>query len=205
LTFDNVLGILLEKTQAGGNVPGQEERDHYFGQLFGIECFVRSGVLSDKTRWLSVLDLLTKLSSKKSWLKPQCGYVIVQAVSQTTKKLAEATLEKLSGEGFAKTPEGVGIWIAALDRFPEMKVPAQPWRHPLAATSLGSLPAALKDSGRETSSEENGSKKPKQGNWTAQLHFVWDLILAHYAKLGAQPKGDAAEQFKQFWNRVVDG
>jgi DNA polymerase phi len=206
LTFDKVLGILLEKTHAGGNVPGQEERDHYFGQLFGIESFVRSGVLfADKGRWLSVLDLLLKLAGKKSWLKSQCGYVIVQAVLQMNKKLAESTLEKLSEEGFAKTPEGVGIWIAALDRFPDMKVPAQPWRHPLAATSLAALPAALKDSGREPSSEENGNKKPKQGNWTAQLHFVWDLILAHYIKLAAQPKSDAAEVFKQFWNRVVDG
>ncbi|KAK4129009.1 hypothetical protein N657DRAFT_49938 [Parathielavia appendiculata] len=203
LTFDKVLGILLEKTHGGGS--GQEERDHYFGQLFGIESFVRSGVLfADKTRWFLVLDLLLRMAGRKSWLKSQCGYVIVQAVSQMNINLAENTLEKLSGEGLAKTPEGVGIWIAALDRFPEMKVPAQPWRHPLAVTSLPALPAALKDSGREASSDENGNKKPKQGNWTAQLHFVWDLILAHYVKLGAQRNGDAPEQFKQFWNRVVD-
>ncbi|GAB1310759.1 DNA-directed DNA polymerase [Madurella fahalii] len=205
LTFEKVLGILVEKTQAGGNVPGQEERDHYFGQLFGLECFVRAGILfADKSRWLSVLDILLKLSTKKSWLKSQCGYVVVQALSQMKKKLAENTLQKLADEGFAKTPEGVGIWIAALDRFPDIKTPAQPWRDPLATTSLTSLPAALKDSGREASNEGNGSKKPKQGNWTAQLHFVWDLILAHFVKLGGQSEGDAAEQFKQFWNRVID-
>ncbi len=200
LTFDRVLGILLEKTQAGGSGSGQEERDHYFGQLFGIECFVRAGVLfGDKERWLAVLDLLVKLAAKKSWLKPQCGYVVVQAVAQMKKKLAEATLEKLAEEGFAKTPEGVGIWIAALDKFPDVKVPAQPWKHPLAVASLGALPAALKDSGREASNEDSGNKKAKQGNWTAQLHFVWDLILAHFVK------NDSAEEFKQFWNRVVDG
>ncbi|KAL2270276.1 hypothetical protein VTJ83DRAFT_2460 [Remersonia thermophila] len=205
LTFDKVLGILLEKTQAGGNVPGQEERDHYFGQLFGIECFVRAGVLfSDKTRWPAVLDLLVKLASKKTWLKSQCGYVIVQAVAQMDKKDAEKTLEQLAQEGFAKTPEGVGIWIAALDRFPDMKVPAQPWKHPLAAASLSALPAALKDSGKETQNDEKGGKQPKQGTWTAQLHFVWDLILAYFVKLGAQSKNDAPEVFKQFWNRVVD-
>lgn len=204
LPFDRVLAILLEKTQAVGSVPGQEERDHFFGQLFGIECFVRAGILfADKERWALVLDLLLKLSAKKSWLKSQCGYVIVQAVSQMKKKVAEHTLEKLAEEGFAKSPEGVGIWITALDRFPQMKVPAQPWQHPLAATSLAALPAALKNSGRET--EDKGSKKPKQGSWTAQLHFVWDLILAHFVKVGAESKSDASEQFKQFWNRVVDG
>lgn len=206
LTFDKVLGILVEKTQPGGNVPGQEERDHYFGQLFGLECFVRAGILFvDKSRWMSVLDILLGLSAKKSWLRSQCGYVVVQAVSQMKKKVAELTLQKLADEGFAKTPEGVGIWIAALDRFPDMKTPAQPWRDPLAVTSLSTLPAALKDSGREASGDENGGKRPKQGNWTAQLHFVWDLILSRFVKLGEQSEGDAAEQFKQFWNRVVDG
>jgi DNA polymerase phi len=206
LTFEKVLGILVEKTQAGGNIPGQEERDHYFGQLFGIECFVRSGVLfSDKTRWPAVLDLLVKLAAKKAWLKSQCGYVIVQAIAQMNKKAAEKTLERLAEEGFGKTPEGVGIWIAALDRFPDMKVPAQPWKHPLAAASLPSLPAALKDSGKETQSDEKGAKQPKQGTWAAQLHFVWDLILAHFVKLGSQSKDDTPELFKQFWNRVVDG
>lgn len=204
LTFDKVLGILIEKTQAGGNVPGQEERDRFFGQLFGIECFVRSGILfSDKRRWLAMLDLVLGLGQKKSWLKSQCGFVIVQAMSQMKKKLAEKTLQKLADEGYAKTPEGVGIWIAALDRFPDMDVPAQPWKNPLAAASLQALPPVLKDSGKEKT--EQGGPKQKQGNWSAQLHFVWDLILAHYLKLAAKNEADAATEFKPFWNRVVDG
>ncbi|KAK3362300.1 DNA polymerase phi-domain-containing protein [Lasiosphaeria hispida] len=205
LTFDKVLGILVEKTQAGGNIPGQEERDRYYGQLFGIECFVRAGILfTDKSKWLSVLDMLLQLAQKKSWLRSQCGYVIVQAISEMKKKLAEKTLQKLVDEGFANNPEGVGIWITALDRFPDMQVPTQPWQNPLAAASLAALPAVLKDSGREATSEQNGANKPKQGGWTAQIHFVWDIILAHFLKHGDQDEADAAEQLKQFWNRVVD-
>ena len=203
LSFDKVLAILVEKTQAGGNIPGQEERDRYFGQLFGIECFVRSGTLfSDKRRWLAILDLLLSLAQKKSWLKSQCGYVMVQAVSQMKKKLAEKTLEKLAAEGFAKTSEGVGVWIAALDRFPGMQVPAQPWRNPLAPASLQALPPVLKDSGREPTGEQ-GSKQ-KQGGWSPQLHFVWDLILAHFVKLFKEDP-NAVDEFRQFWKRIVDG
>jgi len=203
LDFDKVLAILVEKTQAGGNIPGQEERDRFFGQLFGVECFVRSGILfSDKRRWLAVLDLLLGLAQKKSWLKSQCGYVVVQAISKMKKKLVEKTLEKLVELGFAKTPEGVGIWIAALDRFPDMKVPAQPWRNPLASSSLQALPPVLKDSGREPSTEHGN--KPKQGNWSAQLHFVWDLILAHFVKLASEHP-EAADELKVFWKRIVDG
>lgn len=206
MTFEEVRKILVRSTTPFGNLGGQEDRNHWFGQLFGIECFVRAGVVAeDKEKWFMVLDLLVELSHKKSWLKPQCGFIIVQAVSQMKKNLAEETLKKLADQGFSKTPEGVAIWLAALDRFPDMKIPAQPWRDPLAASSLSALPAALKDSGRDQSNDEVGGKKPKQGNWTAQLHFVWDLILARFAKLGAKSEDDASEQFKQFWSRVVDG
>ncbi|KAK0667339.1 DNA polymerase phi-domain-containing protein [Cercophora samala] len=204
LDFEEVKKILVKSTTPFGNLAGQEERNHWFGQLFGVECFVRSGVLfQDEKKWEEILGMLLGLSTKKSWLKTQCGYVIVQAVAQMGKKMAEETLAKLAEEGFAKTPEGVGIWITALDRFPDMKVPAQPWRNPLAGSSLAALPAALKDSGREQTSDDGG-KKPKAGNWTAQLHFVWDLILAHFAKAGQKSESEAAEQFEQFWGRVVD-
>ncbi|KAK4180818.1 DNA polymerase phi-domain-containing protein [Triangularia setosa] len=204
LNFDEVKKILVKSTTPFGNLAGQEERNHWFGQLFGMECFVRSGILfQDQKKWGEILGLLLELSMKKSWLKTQCGYVIVQAIAQMGKKMAEETLAKLAEEGFAKTPEGVGIWITALDRFPDMKVPSQPWRNPLAGNSLASLPAALKDSGREQMGDDGG-KKPKAGNWTAQLHFVWDLILEHFAKAGQKSEGEASEQFEQFWNRVVD-
>ncbi|KAK4192844.1 DNA polymerase V [Podospora australis] len=211
LTFDEARKILVRSTTPFGNPSGQEERNHWFGQLFGIECFVRSGILfgeSNNERWSEILDLLLELSRKKSWLKPQCGYVVVQAVEKMDQKLVESTLQKLADEGFAKTPEGVGIWITALDKFPNLKVPAQPWKNPLATTSLAALPAALKDSGREEPSQEtNGVGKKqqiKQGSWTAQLHFVWDLIPKHFEKLGKKSEDEASEQFKQFWNRVVD-
>ncbi|KAM7199281.1 DNA polymerase V [Rhypophila sp. PSN 637] len=225
LTFEKVLNILVEKTSPGGGSSsgaggiggGQAERDHYFGQVFGIECFVRSGILwAEEKRWEAVLQILLKLMQKKSWLRSQCGWIIVQAVQYMSEPaMVEETLLVLIEEGIVKTPEGVGIWIVALDKFPDLKLPkASPWRNPLATTTLQSLPPVLKDSGRDTSnqntsqndqqSEGSGKKGPKQANWTAQLHFVWDLIVAHYAKLGKSADAAAAEQFRQFWERVVD-
>lgn len=201
LTFEKVLDILSEKTQAIGNIPGQEERDYFFGQLFGIECFVRAGILfSDLARWNAVLDLLLKLANKKVWLRSQCGWVIVQSVDQMHQKDAKITLEKVADAGLAKTPEGVAIWLVARDRFPELKV--KPWPNPLANKSLSELAAVLKESFQDFSKEQGDrAQKNKQASWTAQLHFVWDIILAHYVKQGAAE----AEEFEQFWTRVVDG
>ncbi|KAM0253310.1 hypothetical protein ACHAQJ_007364 [Trichoderma viride] len=200
LTFDKVLGFLLEKAQIVGNIPGQEERDIFFGQLFGIECFVKSRTLfSEPSRWNTILEELLKLSNKKVWLKSQCGWVLVQALQQMNQAQAKATLEKLSNAGVAKTPEGVAVWMVALDRFPNLNV--KPWQHPLSRKSLGDLAAILKesfnDSNRDSSSN---SRNNKQATWTAQLHFVWDLILNHYLKAG----DSGAEDFAQFWSRVVD-
>ncbi|KAM0427501.1 hypothetical protein ACHAPT_007461 [Fusarium lateritium] len=201
LTFDKVLQILTEKTQAVGNIPGQEERDHFFGQLFGIESFVRAGILfRDLSRWNTVLELLLKLANKKVWLRSQCGWVIVQSVEQMKQKDAEATLEKVSEANLGKTPEGIAIWLVATSKFPDLKV--KPWRSsPLSKKSLGDVAAVLRESFQEQTKDQNDrGQKNKQASWTAQLHFVWDIILAHYIKGGESQVDD----FEQFWTRVVD-
>ncbi|KAF5662355.1 DNA polymerase V [Fusarium heterosporum] len=200
LTFDKVLEILTEKIQTIGNIPGQEERDHFFGQLFGIESFVRAGILfRDISRWNTILDLLLKLASKKVWLRSQCGWVIVQSIEQMNKKQVEATLEKVSEANLAKTPEGVAIWLVALNKFSDLKV--KPWRDPLSKKSFGDLAAVLRESFQDFSKDQpERAQKNKQTSWTAQLHYVWDLLLAHYIKSGEAGAGD----FQQFWARVVD-
>ncbi|RSL39825.1 hypothetical protein CEP53_013778 [Fusarium sp. AF-6] len=201
LSFDKVLQILTEKTQAIGNIPGQEERDHFFGQLFGIESFVRANILfRDISRWNTVLDLLLKLASKKVWLRSQCGWVIVQSIEQMKQKDAEATLEKVSEANLGKTPEGVAIWLVATSKFPDLKV--KPWKSsPLSKKSLGDVAAVLRESFQDQNKEQNErGQKNKQASWTAQLHFVWDIILAHYIKAGESE----VHEFEQFWTRVVD-
>lgn len=202
LAFHKTVRILMDKTQPVGNIPGQEERDHYLGQLFGLECFVSSRVIfAEPTRWNMVLDLLLKIAQRKVWLRSQCGWVVVQALQQMDQKAAEATLQQIVDANMAKTADGVAFWITAVSRYPGIKV--KPWKHhPLATKTLGDLASVLKESFNESSKDPNDKKgnAPKQANWTAQLHFVWDIILAYYAGEGVK-----ADEFDQFWQRVVDG
>lgn len=205
LTFDFVLNTLMERTKPVGNIAGQEEKDHYFGQLFGIECFVRAKIVfDDVARWHTILELLLKLAKKKIWLKPQCAWVIVQSASQMDQKIAEETLQKLDEAGWAKTPEAVAITVVFTERFPKIKLPSKAWRDFLSTKYLGELPAVLKDSGKSETNGQESAQKQTQGHWTAQLHFVWDIILAHYVKLASTKAKDASDHFKQFWSRVVD-
>lgn len=205
LTFNFVLETLMERTKSVGNIAGQEERDYYFGQLFGIECFVRAKVLfSDLTRWNTILDLLLELAKKKIWLKPQCAWIIAQAAPQMDQKIAEETLHKIDLAAWAKSPEAVALTVVFTERFPKIKLPSKSWRDFLSSKYLGELPPVLKDSGKQDSNSQDSSSNQRQGNWTAQLHFVWDIILAHYIKLAAAKSGDASNSFKLFWSRVVD-
>jgi len=201
LDFDTVLQILTEKIQVIGNIPGQEERDQYWGQFFGLSAFVQAGILfHDISRWNTVLDLLLKLAAKKVWLRSQCGGAIVRALDQMNQKQAKATLEKVAEANLAKTPEGVAIWLVALTRFPDLKV--KPWSDPLSKKSFGDLAAVLRESFQDFDKDQpERGQKNKQASWTAQSHYVWDILLAHYLKEGEAK----AEEFQQFWARVVDG
>ncbi|KAI0546537.1 DNA polymerase phi-domain-containing protein [Xylaria curta] len=202
LTFDKVLKVLVDVTTTGANMPGQEERDYYFGRLFGLQCFVEAKIIfADSTRWPKVLDLLLEMAQKKVWIRSHCGWVIVECLPQMGQKDAEAALRKFSDIGLAKTAEGVGIWLRARSCYPSLKVPAKPWVDPLNPAALPEVARVLKENVANDTGEDAAVPKIKQSNWTAQLHFVWDLILA---ALLDSDKDSIKEQAKLFWTTVID-
>lgn len=207
LPFSTVLDILLEKTKPNGALPGQEERDLYYGQLFGLQCFIESKVLfGDNDRWSQVMGLLLELANKKVWLRSQCVWLILETLPQMGEAKAIETIQQLIKIGLGKTAEGVGLWLRATTCYPEIKMPSKPWSHPLATKSLPELANVLKDNVKQ----DDGAKdavviKAKSGSWNAQLHFVWDLILAYYIERCQTSKTNDAGDFKLFWSTVIDG
>ncbi|KAI1498821.1 DNA polymerase phi-domain-containing protein [Biscogniauxia marginata] len=205
LTFDKVLNILIENTKSSGNIPGQEERDFYFGRLFGLQCFVEAKVLfDDESRWPKVLDILLQMADKKVWMRSHCGWVIVESLPQMGQTRAEETLRKLSDIGLGKTAEGIGMWLRARSSYPTMKIPSKPWQDPMSPAVLPELARVLKENVAQDTGEDKIVAKIKQSNWTAQLHFVWDLILAHFLQQHEMGKKHNEDHFKLFWTTVVD-
>lgn len=205
LAFDKVLGFLIAKTKPDGDLSGQEEKDHFLGLLFGLQSFVRAEILfGNNETWTPILGKLLELAKKKPWTREECGWVIVEALAQMSQRHAEYTLNKLYEEGLALSPEGVGIWLTARNRFPDMKFPSKPWGHsgnPLE--HLKSLAKALKES---SSDDEKNSQRAKQtGNWNPQLHFVWDIVLAQYALAVKSKAHGVKKEFENFWKVAVDG
>lgn len=206
LTFDNVLEVLVEATVTGGNVPGQEERDYFFGRLFGVQCFVEAKILfQEKTRWPQVLDLLLEMAQKKVWIRSHCGWVIVECLPQMGQEGAEEALQKFSDMGLGKTAEGVGIWLRARSCYPTMKFPPKPWADPLSPAALPEVARVLKENIAKDTGEDAAVAKLKQSNWTAQLHFVWDLCLTTLLESDVTDKTETKDQLKLFWTTVIDG
>jgi DNA polymerase phi len=206
LTFDKVLGFLVAKTKPDGDLSGQEEKDHFLGLLFGLQSFVRAKILfGDEDRWDTILGKLLELAKKKPWIREECGWVIVEALAQMDQSQAEHTLVSLHDAGLALSPEGVGIWLTAKNRFPDMKFPTKPWGqsgNPLE--HLKSLAKALKESSNEDESDKT-KQAMQTGNWNPQLHFVWKVVLAQYAEAATEKKHGIKSEFENFWKVAVDG
>lgn len=204
LTFDTVLGFLVAKTKPDGDLSGQEEKDHHLGMLFGLQSFVRAKILfSDDERWNIILDKLLGLSKKKPWIREECGWVIMEALPQMSQSQAESTLTKLLDSGLALSPEGVGIWLTARSRFPDMKFPSKPWGqtgNPLEHLKL--LGKALKESSSHDDGTKNSLQANQTGNWNPKLHFIWDVVLTQYA---TTKDGEVKSDFQNFWKVAVDG
>jgi DNA polymerase phi len=205
LTFDKVLNILVQKTKPDGDLSGQEEKDHALGLLFGLQCFVRAKVLfledNSEHRWEKVFAALMLLAEKKPWLREEIGWVIVESLVQMSQTQAETTLEKLVAAGLASTSEGVGIWLTARKRFPDMRFPSKPWGssgNPLE--HLKTLAKALK----ESSDPQDEKKMKEKGNWNPALHFVWGLVVDTYIAGAMAGQEDVAREFEKFWKVAVD-
>jgi DNA polymerase phi len=206
LTFDKVVGILVAKTKPDGDLSGQEEKDHFLGLLFGLQSFVKAKILfSNREKWTAILEKLLNLAKKKPWIREECGWVVVEALAQMNQGQAESTLEQLQNVGLAQSPEGVGIWLTARNRFPDMTLPNKPWGqggNPLE--HLKSLAKALKESSLNEDGEKTQQAK-QTGNWNAQLHWVWNVVLANYDAAVKLKTHGIKSEFENFWKVAVDG
>ncbi|ODH48524.1 hypothetical protein GX48_05393 [Paracoccidioides brasiliensis] len=224
LDVSKTIGIWETQSNPGGSVSGQEERDHYFGRIFGAEAIIKSSVLFQPQtpfeEWSKILSMLFDLAKKKPWLREECGWIIFCSLRdiQTHKfdvKYVEAALDSLCQNGLAKSPEGVAIWTVAKDLFPAMKFPEGVWKHgsPLDVREKATLAKIMKETSESEPEpgKENGVAK-NSGVWNPKLHFTWDVVLQKlYAQLpelngslNDKNSKDTQASFMDFWTEVID-
>ena len=183
---------------------------------------INSGVLFDTTehlpQWSSLLDLIFELAKQKSWLREECGWILFEAVKilgggSYRHQYVQQIIDKLHHYGLAKTSEGVAIWIAASERFAEVKFPQDTWHknNPLHQREKQNLALILKEASPSINIKDSGDgpQAPQKGTWASKLHFAWAVILDHLPDFTSSTN----ETFKSppgttdlvtFWDECVD-
>lgn len=159
------------------------------------------------------------LAQEKPWLREECGWVIYRCIydlsaQKADAKFVEAALECLSQHELVRTPEGVAIWLAAKDLFPNASFPSKAWKHddPLDEKERNQLAKVMKDSSStETGKESQENKLKSSGVWNSKLHFAWDAVINRFMDVPANgdrksKKGFSSSRlsFVDFWTEVVD-
>lgn len=163
-------------------------------------------------QWTQVLALVFELAQKKPWIREECGWIIYQciydlAARKMDAKYVEAALEGLCSHDIARSPEGVAIWLAAKDMFPNATFPSKVWKHddPLDTKERTSLSKIMKESGASANEGENKANIAKtSGTWHSKLHFAWDAVLSRTSVEAKEKSKKSRLSYSDFWTEVVD-
>ncbi|WBW71318.1 rRNA processing protein Pol5 [Schizosaccharomyces osmophilus] len=207
ITAQQVLELLVKHNTVTGNLKGQEERDYYFGLLFGLQTISFSSVLqrksSSKDDFQRMVDLLVQLSDKKSWLRDTCFLVLYDLVKQIpvlsyASEAYDIVDKLLQTTAVSKSSEGIGLYLC-MSHLPE-NVKTHPtsmsgWDpvYPLHKSNLVTLSKVL----RQVEVQEMGGQ---HSAWKQKLPYVWRFLFNEY-------KNNSNKQlapFENFWNVVVD-
>ncbi|EXJ61462.1 uncharacterized protein A1O5_11778 [Cladophialophora psammophila CBS 110553] len=225
VSVSTVIDILEAETLPEKGTSGQDERDHYFGRVFGADAILKSGTLfckkADQSHFKRLLDIVCALAVKKPWLRQECGWVIYNCIvsdeNELPEKFALEISESLVATKLIRTPEGVAIWLVTSRRFPNAKLPKSAWKsgHPLAKKDVNILADILKDARVQQAEGESELNAQGSARWSANLHFAWDIVLAETFpntpdasgdRKGAKKsaRNDNKLAFDLFWKVVVD-
>lgn len=223
-SLSGIIDILEAQSSPESGTSGQDERDHYFGRVFGAEAILKSGlcfVKGNEGEFNRLLELLCALALKKPWLRQECGWILFNCIASQENELSDVAavqiVDKLVLHKLIRTPEGVAVWLATASRFPKAKLPKSAWKggYPLASTDVRTLADILKDARALPNQQDSDLSAQGSARWSANLHFAWDVVLAEiFANVQAKPQGSKGVKntasmrdrisFELFWNVVVD-
>lgn len=184
----------------------KEERDFYFGKLFGFSALIQSGILLRPTTSVenisTIIQQLLSLASTKPWLrepsaKAMCGLIDLLPRIDNAKVVADEICGTLDKKGLTRSQDGAAI-LLALGALPA-KIRPRPsekvWQHgdPLHSSNMSLLSKVLKD----VPGEEDAVKE--SGNFKNHPHFLWTFILR---KNWSEPKD--AHAFQSLWDKTIE-
>ena len=203
--FDRPLQAILTYTDLTGK-KGQELRDAYLGRLFGLVAVLKSDVGLNQQLTTSVWEEHFKAMFgmlEPRWVSRDFGSMLYgYLTSDGGLKLETARVQTIVDVAhkkraeFFKQPEGVGIWIAITQGWPDIQWPKGVWHHdnPLSSKERSKLGSVMLEN-----ATSDFDRKTLSGSRQVTPSFAWNLVLS---KLFGTSK---PKRFSQFWDEVVAG
>lgn len=219
-----IVDMLDRLTVPESGTTADDERDHYFGRLFGVAALFKSDILFERPeppQWRRVLEILCDLAIQKPWMREQCGWVIVDCIttgaSEAMEGFAIDAVKVLEAKKIVRSQEGLAIWLTITSRFPGANLPRSVWKYgdPLAVRDVKLLADILKDA-HTLPQDDSDTEAQGSASWSPHLHFAWDFVLSELFQEHENPDNDNKNgigkssnheriTFEFFWQKVVDG
>ncbi|KAK5712586.1 DNA-directed DNA polymerase [Elasticomyces elasticus] len=185
LTLAKATEKSIRLTRADGKLSRQEQREHLLGRRFAYQAILRSNVALRK----EVADDDWQHAMLYEYLKSTDG-------ARMSASRVQALLDGLRQAKLLKTAEGVALWLATEDQWPEA-LPKGVWskKSPMSAEEQPTLKKILLGSLAE---DEDDTKHMKSGTRQAQPNFVWKAVLEWLYQR------NISHDFERFWQEVVE-
>ncbi|KAI8325305.1 hypothetical protein GQ54DRAFT_283343 [Martensiomyces pterosporus] len=206
-----ILEILMNHTKGKKSMNGQEERDMWFGRVFGLMALIQSGIITRASTTQSEIDKiiteLTDIAAKKSYLR-ELAYVTMSHMVPVigdfsfSIEIIGKFVEVALNNGSIQTPDELYLAMLLRRAHPQYNWGAAfpGWRglHFFDARNLSSLKAIL----CESSSEDTALFS----TWHPQLHIVWDEIIDMYfsKERATELQRLKPAEFPALWDSVVE-
>ncbi|TKA73437.1 hypothetical protein B0A55_06092 [Friedmanniomyces simplex] len=198
----------IRLTRPEGKVSRQEQREHLLGRRFAFQAILRTNVALRKevpeADWQVYVKAVIDLASHKDWLRTECSTMLYEYLesaegARLTATRVQGLVEALRQAKLLKTAEGVALWLAISERWPDT-LPKGVWakKSPMSADEQTTLKKILLGSSAEDEEETTNVKSLQSGTRQAQPNFVWKAVL------GWLYQRNVSHDFERFWHEVVE-
>ncbi|TPX35785.1 hypothetical protein SmJEL517_g01918 [Synchytrium microbalum] len=128
--LSRLIELLLSVSEISGSMKSQEERDGYFGRIFGFQSFAISGIMSRSSTTIEdvtrMIDELIKYQRAKSYLRECCAGVFISiAESLSNTPLQEEGIDymisTILSDGI-NNPEQLWIGLVLQSKYPKLPI-----------------------------------------------------------------------------------
>ena len=207
-TLATITDKAVRLTRPEGKAGRQEQREHLLGRRFAFQAILRSNVASrndvSDEHWKLFVKAVCDLSEYKDWLRTECGAMLYEYLksgegTRLSSPRIESLVSGLRQANLLKTAEGVALWLAVSDHWPEA-LPKGVWakKSPMSPDEQLKLKKVLLGSVIESDEEVPEGKRPKSGSRQSQPNFVWKAVL------GWLYERNVSHDFESFWSDVVE-